>query len=327
MELPPEEINRDDLLDAIQALDDGESHGFGVSTAYDVLYEGRRYPPKAVVGLAARRLLGRTLEPDEFRGGEGTRCFHILEREGFEIVPKVAPPPMPSGPRADWTDAELRVAVEAYLWMRDQERLGKPYNKAEVNQQLREGPLSVRTKGSVEFRMQNISAVLAAEGEPWISGYKPAANVGVQMAQRLLHHLEALGALDRPAETPTVDPQQLERRTQKLLRRGQIVKPAASDKPRQLQSTTTLYERSPAVRAYVLSRANGHCELCGAPPPFVTADGFPYLEVHHIKPLAEGGADTVENAAALCPNCHRACHYASTKAALASRLFAKSAAY
>nr|WP_275041241.1 HNH endonuclease signature motif containing protein [Halomonas meridiana] len=39
------------------------------------------------------------------------------------------------------------------------------------------------------------------------------------------------------------------------------------------------------------------------------SDGSPYLEVHHRKPLAEGGDDTVANAIALCPNCHRAAHY------------------
>jgi hypothetical protein len=42
--------------------------------------------------------------------------------------------------------------------------------------------------------------------------------------------------------------------------------------------------------------------------PFNLANGQPYLEVHHVKPLAEGGPDLVENAVALCPNCHRRCH-------------------
>lgn len=35
----------------------------------------------------------------------------------------------------------------------------------------------------------------------------------------------------------------------------------------------------------------------------------PYLEVHHIIFLAQGGDDTVDNAEALCPNCHRRKHY------------------
>ncbi len=39
------------------------------------------------------------------------------------------------------------------------------------------------------------------------------------------------------------------------------------------------------------------------------SDKTPYLEVHHRIPLAKKGEDTVANAIALCPNCHRKSHY------------------
>ena len=35
----------------------------------------------------------------------------------------------------------------------------------------------------------------------------------------------------------------------------------------------------------------------------------PYLEVHHIKPLSQGGEDSLENVKAICPNCHRKIHF------------------
>ncbi|ABB38016.2 HNH endonuclease [Oleidesulfovibrio alaskensis G20] len=71
-----------------------------------------------------------------------------------------------------------------------------------------------------------------------------------------------------------------------------------------------VFRRSPVVAARVLLRAGGFCECCGAPAPFVSrADNLPYLEVHHVRPLAEGGADTPANCMALCPNCHRQFHY------------------
>lgn len=38
-------------------------------------------------------------------------------------------------------------------------------------------------------------------------------------------------------------------------------------------------------------------------------NGEPYLEVHHVIPLSQNGEDTLENAEALCPNCHREKHY------------------
>jgi len=68
--------------------------------------------------------------------------------------------------------------------------------------------------------------------------------------------------------------------------------------------------RNPDVIAEVLERANGICEYCGNPAPFNRAsDGTPYLEIHHKKPLSQGGDDSVENAVALCPNCHREDHF------------------
>jgi 5-methylcytosine-specific restriction protein A len=42
-------------------------------------------------------------------------------------------------------------------------------------------------------------------------------------------------------------------------------------------------------------------------------DGMPYLEVHHVKQLKDGGSDRIDNAVALCPNCHRKAHYGKEK--------------
>ncbi|HDX9238818.1 TPA: HNH endonuclease [Klebsiella michiganensis] len=73
--------------------------------------------------------------------------------------------------------------------------------------------------------------------------------------------------------------------------------------------TTRVYKRSPYVVAEVLLRANGKCQSCLRDAPFLKGDGTPFLEVHHIEWLSKGGEDSVENAIALCPNCHRQAHY------------------
>ena len=83
----------------------------------------------------------------------------------------------------------------------------------------------------------------------------------------------------------------------------------APSMPEQHVVLTRVFKRNPDVIAEVLSRANGECEGCARDAPFLRTDGRPYLEVHHRQPLAEGGPDTVENAIALCPNCHRERHY------------------
>lgn len=70
------------------------------------------------------------------------------------------------------------------------------------------------------------------------------------------------------------------------------------------------FVRNPDVVAEILDRAAGTCQRCFSSAPFARrTDGTPYLEVHHRKPLAAGGDDTLENAIALCPNCHRELHY------------------
>jgi hypothetical protein len=80
--------------------------------------------------------------------------------------------------------------------------------------------------------------------------------------------------------------------------------------PGRTPAFTYVYDRNPDVIAEVLDRAGGTCESCGRDAPFIRrSDGTPYLEVHHQTPLASGGADTIANAVALCPNCHRKAHY------------------
>lgn len=74
-------------------------------------------------------------------------------------------------------------------------------------------------------------------------------------------------------------------------------------------SKTVSYSRSPEVREYVKARADGICEGCAEPAPFTSTTGEPYLQTHHIHELSDGGSDTPENVAALCPNCHYRIHH------------------
>lgn len=72
----------------------------------------------------------------------------------------------------------------------------------------------------------------------------------------------------------------------------------------------TVFVRNQMVVAAALYRADGICEKCKGQAPFLRdIDNTPFLEVHHIVTLAEGGEDTFENTLAICPNCHRQLHY------------------
>lgn len=75
----------------------------------------------------------------------------------------------------DWSREEVEAVVADYLDMMLKERRGEEVNKAEHNRILR-NILTKRSKGSVEFKHQNVSAVLQDFGYPWIEGYKPRGN-------------------------------------------------------------------------------------------------------------------------------------------------------
>lgn len=79
-------------------------------------------------------------------------------------------------------------------------------------------------------------------------------------------------------------------------------------RPRKSVAETTTFERNAYVSEYVKRRAAGICDLCGNGAPFKDKGDVPFLECHHIVWLANGGDDTIENAVALCPNCHRKMH-------------------
>lgn len=65
----------------------------------------------------------------------------------------------------------------------------RPINKAARNRALQ--AMTGRSKGSIEFKHQNISAVLLGLGQPWIDGYKPKANFQNALVDGVLRWLEA----------------------------------------------------------------------------------------------------------------------------------------
>lgn len=111
-----------------------------------------------------------------------------------------------------WSKLEVEAVVADYMAMLASELAGVPYNKAAHNRALRPR-LNQRTKQSIEFKHQNISAVLIELGFPYIRGYQPRFNyqrllaeiVAVHLSEaRHLHELAAADA-DRPIVIPEVD--------------------------------------------------------------------------------------------------------------------------
>ncbi len=88
----------------------------------------------------------------------------------------------------DWTDEENNLIVRDYFDMLRSELVGKGYNKAEHNRELQK-VLRSRSRGSIEFKHQNISAVMLGLGQPWIDGYKPASQFQASLVDAVLREL------------------------------------------------------------------------------------------------------------------------------------------
>jgi len=220
-----------------------------------------------------------------------------------------------------WTDIEIKAAVDAYVDMLQRELNGQRINKAQENRILRLGALARRNDGAVEYRMQNISAVLVQMGRQRIVGYKPAGHAGANVERIIRERLIELDDQPNPEDLePTADDATLERRASKLEKRVITMPPEGIEKPQQSAPSGTTFVRDPEVRAWVRQQAKGVCEGCGQPAPFLT-DGIPFLEVHHVKHLANNGSDRPSNAVALCPNCHRRCHHSNDKDVFTASLY------
>ncbi|MGD0192882.1 MAG: EVE domain-containing protein [Rhizomicrobium sp.] len=91
--------------------------------------------------------------------------------------------------------------------------------------------------------------------------------------------------------------------------------------PRSRRSSTRTFDRDPFVVAVAKVRAGFRCEMPGcAHLSFIDQDGNNYCEVHHIHPLADGGPDTPENAACVCPSHHREAHHGKNAAVIRKTL-------
>ncbi|MFP3813291.1 hypothetical protein, partial [Bacillus sp. SIMBA_005] len=73
------------VLKALEEIDQQGVPAGADSTRYDLVYEGRRYPPKLVLELSAKVATGSDLSRREFKGGEESRAFKTLRNLGFQI--------------------------------------------------------------------------------------------------------------------------------------------------------------------------------------------------------------------------------------------------
>ena len=212
-----------------------------------------------------------------------------------------------------WPDEEISASVSAYLKFLYAEKAGIKLNKREIYRSL--AAKSGRSSKSIYCLMTNISYVLQLSGRSTVNGLEPVRHVGINVLKKIEDALAEFES--RPVNTRAM----FEAEVAVARTRKDLAMPSGSKVPSKAQVTTTTFTRSPEVKAWVLFASDGRCEACKKEAPFLTYERVHFLEVHHVRHLAEGGSDTIDNAVAVCPNCHRALHYAFDKVARAQNLY------
>jgi len=86
-------VTRTEVLRAIQEYDQlgpeafFSAHGFAPTTTYDLVWDERRYPPKAILGTAYEFATGQRLASEDFEGGK-TGAVKVLGKLGFTVQPR-----------------------------------------------------------------------------------------------------------------------------------------------------------------------------------------------------------------------------------------------
>ncbi len=101
---------------------------------------------------------------------------------------------------ADWSEIEVDLIIEDYFQMLHEEIRGIPYNKA-AHRKVLVTRLPERNEGSIEFKHQNISAVLVNHGLPYISGYKPRSNYQKLLEEKVLAYISVEKKIETDFDT------------------------------------------------------------------------------------------------------------------------------
>ena len=318
-----------------------KTYGYKPAREYHLIYDGRRYPSKAIIGVAHRHEFPEEgpLSYKTFSGGS-TAAAPKLQSLGFDVVrgDDVVRP----GDVLSNSDLSKKFAVGNMGGMRRSRKLNHLVLVSDPTKVLYddrwEGDLLLYTgeakSGDQSYVRQNrtlaestntkipvhLFEVFTATrytyaGEVRLAGDpRTEQQIGEdgEIRQVIMFPLRLLSggqkgipSRDSLEKISTARRKKLGKLSLSDLKRRAALAPR---KPQVRESQTTQLARNQAVVEYVKMAASGICDLCDKPAPFKNKEGVDYLECHHVVRLADQGDDIISNAVALCPNCHRRMH-------------------
>jgi hypothetical protein len=335
----PEGITQEDIRTALTQLrQSGIPTGFGERTEWVLDDDGTWFPPKAVVGVAATRLLGRTLKASEFSGGEGSgQANRVLRELGFTVLRRNGSG-IQQDPIKDWIaglQATRRATINGasaphqpttILWLLSEFLKGQPRLQKWSSIQEALANLIVDAGGgpTPEFPL----AVLANEHLIEVNGL-PLPLPSTSSAPRRVFNehnpqfglveplYDELGAQpDRITEiidcikTMFATPEAFQRIANALKLPTQTAPeapqqlPTGEQAPGRKARTSYSIQRSTEVAKWVKRTYNDTCQVCGTR---LEIPGSATSDAAHIQALGtpHDGPDIIENILCLCPNHHR----------------------
>ena len=168
----------------------------------------------------------------------------------------------------DWSDEQNDAIVADYFAMLANDIIGRPYSKAHHNRLLQ--AVIGRPRGSIEYKHQNISAVLKGLGEDWIQGYKPAFNFQASLVDAVVRWLARHPDWLAPAARMAIGQPPSGLREEAMLWIGPPPTHSNSPPPDELEQMTAIARRYDVAERDARNRALGYAgeeRVCEVVPP------------------------------------------------------------
>jgi len=322
-------------------------YGFRKARSYFLRHDNKFYDSKAIAGAAHGYQFGTPLTNEEFSGGEST-VRPQLEKLGFVVVVMGNQPLLipvdelqpgdtlnndglgktfnvgnMGGMRRSLSEGHLVIISDPTKMLYDDRWEGSILHYTGMGK-VGDQTLSSQNKTLAESKTNGVRVHLFEVYTPkeYVYAGKVELAGGPYQEQQIDDkgndrkvwmfplRLKGGGVAPVPWSEQIIEVSKARQRRLKNLSLSDLRKRAQSRKSplgRRIVQSEKIARDENVVR-YVKVAADGHCDLCREAAPFKDKDGEPFLECHHVEHLAKGGKDTISNAVALCPNCHRKMH-------------------